>query len=99
MTHYRIPKGEQLDMWEQYCNMTGSEGAKAGSAKTTKPSHSGSDVSLEDCIEFVTECLQNQDGCTAWEVEFLHSIAIRLDSGRELTPKQLAILMKIHDKI
>lgn len=105
MTHYRIPKNEQLDMWEQYCNLSGSEGAKAGPAKTPqsgksgKSGHSGNDVSFEDCVEFVTECLENQDSCNAWEIEFLHSIAIRLDSGRELTPKQLAALQKIHDKI
>lgn len=102
MTHYRIPKNEQLDMWEQYCNLSGSEGAKAGPAKTPQSAKSGNsenEFSLEDCAELVTECLQNQDGCTEWEIEFLFSIAVRLGSGRELTPKQLAILLKIHDKI
>lgn len=99
MTHHHIPKNEQLDMWEQYCNLTGSAGAEVRPAKPTKSGQSENVISFEDCVEFVTECLQNQESCTAWEVEFLHSIAIRLDSERELTPKQLAILQKIHDKI
>jgi hypothetical protein len=52
---------------------------------------------LEALKKIVNDCMDQSD-LSEWEGEFLESLQIQLDQGRELSPKQLKKLDEIDER-
>lgn len=53
---------------------------------------------IAEHMQLVEDCMKREERLSAWEHDFIVSVAARLESGRDLSPKQAETLDQVWEK-